>query len=75
MDVSRVTPNRVEGNESSGRRTQAQAVPDPVARRERTEVRSTETERKVEAKPEPEASKPVVNTSGQTTGTRINTSA
>lgn len=73
MEVNRVASSRVDVTESSGRRTPAQAVPDPAVRRARPEERPAEPERKSEANAE--ASKPVVNTSGQTTGTRINTSA
>ena len=58
--------------ESGSMRRETQATERPV-RQERVEKESKPAEpKKVEA---PEAPKPVVNMQGQTTGTRVNTSA
>ena len=74
MDVSRVgqRPDALLQESASPRRETRTERPEPQAR---VEPAQPPRETKKVASPEPEPAKPVVNTQGQVTGTRINTSA
>ena len=72
MDVNRVNSQRdATVSQSTTPRREAR----PAERAERSEPAERPEQQKVRATESKDAPKPVVNTQGQTTGSRINTSA